>query len=133
MLKRAMMLGNWLTKSGPATLGVKPSFGTKTRPPRSAASSSSSCFGSSGSAFCSGINTPAVSEFHLHVRDSCSCCCSRCVLDWQLGDSCQFPESGEIAFLRNEGILLIDVDTPEECCCTCFEKYASVAHIAARS
>ena len=43
------MLGNWLTKSSSATFGVKPSLGTKTKLPRSAASSSSGCFGSSGS------------------------------------------------------------------------------------
>src|SRR6266478_9725973 len=75
----------------------------------------------------------AVSKFHLHVRDAGPRCCSRSVLDWQLGDSRQFPETGEIALFRNERILFIYVNTPEERCGAGFEKYAAVACIAPRS
>src|SRR5882724_6186298 len=46
----------------------------------------------------------AVGEFHLHVRNTGTSGCSRGVLDWELRDSRQLPEPGEITLLGNERV-----------------------------
>src|ERR1700737_633522 len=90
MLNRAMMLGNWLTKSSSATLAVKPSFGTNTNPPRAAHSSSSGfLFGNQ--------HTVAMGEFHLHIGNAGARCRPRCVLNWKLRDAGEFPQPCKIA------------------------------------
>src|SRR5437763_11757902 len=100
ILNRAMMLGNWLTNSSSATLGVKPSFGTKTRPPRSATNSSSGRLGSSGCFLLGNQHAIAVGEFHLHVGNASTGRRPRRVLNRKFGEPGQFPEASEVTLLR---------------------------------
>src|SRR6267143_206537 len=70
-------------------------------------------------------------EFHLHVRNAGARRGSRRVLKWKLGEAGQFPESGEVALLRDERVLLVHMDAPKERDGAGLEKNPSVTRIAA--
>src|SRR5438045_4448446 len=70
-------------------------------------------------------------EFHLHVGNSRTRRGPRCILNGKLGEASQFPEAGEVALLRNERVLLVDVDAAKQRDGAGFEKNPSVTRVAA--
>src|ERR1700731_674575 len=55
----------------------------------------------------------------------------RCVLNGKLGEASQFPETGEVALLRNERVQLVHMDAAKERDGAGFEKNPSVTRVAA--
>src|SRR6266446_8570542 len=70
-------------------------------------------------------------EFHLHVGNAGAGRGPRRVLNRKLGEPGQFPEAGEVALLRNERVLLVDMDASKERDGAGFEENPSVAGVAA--
>src|SRR3984893_18800964 len=73
----------------------------------------------------------AMGEFQLHVGDAGARRCARCVLNWEFGDAGKFPETGEIALLRYEGILFVYMDEPEQAGGARLKENPSVTRITA--
>ena len=74
-----------------------------------------------------------VSEFHLHVRNPRARRGARRILHGQLGHSHQFPQALQHALVRDERILHIHVQAPEQGGGAPLEQDASIARVAPRA
>ena len=75
----------------------------------------------------------APGQFHLHVGDAGAGRSARAILHGEFGDAREFPESGEVALVGDEGILRVHVQASEQRGRAVLEQDAAVAHVAARA